>query len=105
MSVATKAAIDDAVLAELREILGDPERVLPNISSRVNRTRIPAPFPVHRWQELLPDVAVLPTSAEQVSEVLKLANRHRSRSSRAPAEPGSPTARCPCTAGSWSTSS
>jgi glycolate oxidase len=75
MSIATKAAIDDSVLDELREILGDSNRVLPNISSRVNRTRTPAPFPVHRWAEFLPDVAVLPTTAEQVSGVLKLANR------------------------------
>ena len=51
--------------------------MLPNISSRVNRTRTPAPFPVHRWAEFLPDVAVLPTTAEQVSGVLKLANRLR----------------------------
>ena len=75
MSIATKAAIDESVLDELREIIGDDKRVLPNISSRVNRTRTPAPFPVHRWEEFLPDVAVLPTSAEQVSGVLKLANR------------------------------
>jgi glycolate oxidase len=77
MSVATRTPIDDGVVAELRAILGDPERVLPNISSRINRTRVPAPFPVHRWAEFLPDVAVLPTSAEQVSEVLKLANRRQ----------------------------
>ena len=51
--------------------------MLPNISSRVNRTRTPAPFPVHRWAEFMPDVAVLPTTAEQVSGVLKLANRLR----------------------------
>jgi glycolate oxidase len=75
MSVATRAPIDDGVVEELRTILGDSARVLPNISSRVNRTRVPAPFPVHRWAEFLPDIAVLPTSAEQVSEVLKLANR------------------------------
>src|ERR1700748_823685 len=77
MSVAMKAAIDDGVIDELREIIGDEQRVLPNISARVNRTRTPAPFPVHRWSEFMPDVAVLPTSAEQVSGVLKLANRLR----------------------------
>ena len=59
MSVAMKAAIDDGVLDELRQIIGDEARVLPNISSRVNRTRTPAPFPVHRWAEFLPDVAVV----------------------------------------------
>ena len=75
MSVAFKSAVDDAVLDELRAITGDPNRVLPNLSSRVNRTRVPAPFPVHRWADHMPDVAVLPTSAEEVSEIVKLANR------------------------------
>ncbi len=69
------AAVDDAVLDELRAITGDPERVLANVSSRVNRTRVPAPFPVHRWAEHMPDVAVLPKTAVEVSEVVKLANR------------------------------
>ena len=77
MSVATKAAIDDAVIDELTRDHRRRDRVLPNISSRVNRTRTPAPFPVHRWAEFMPDVAVLPTTAEQVSGVLKLANRLR----------------------------
>ena len=39
------AAVDDAVLDELRAIIGDPDRVLTNRSSRVVRTRVPAPFP------------------------------------------------------------
>ena len=60
MSVAFKSAIDDAVIDELRAIIGDDDRVLPNLSSRVNRTRVPAPFPVHRWADHMPDVAVLP---------------------------------------------
>jgi glycolate oxidase len=77
MSVAMKSAVDDGVIEELRGILGDPDRVLPGLAARVNRTRVPAPFPVHRWAEHMPDVAVLPTSAEQVSEVVKLANRLR----------------------------
>ena len=34
---------------------------------------------MHRWSEHLPDVVVLPTSASQISEVVKRANRHRSR--------------------------
>jgi len=77
VSVAFKSAVDDGVIDELRAITGDPDRVLPNLSSRVNRTRVPAPFPVHRWAEFMPDVALLPTSAEEVSEILKLANRLR----------------------------
>ena len=63
MSVAFKSAVDDGVVDELRAIIGDDDRVLPNLSSRVNRTRVPAPFPVHRWAEFMPDVAVLPRTA------------------------------------------
>jgi glycolate oxidase len=77
MSVATRTRVDSELLAELCEILGDEDRVLPNITSRVSRTRVPAPFPVHRFADYLPDLAVLPTTAEQVSGVLKLANRRR----------------------------
>ena len=42
MSVAFKSAIDDAVLDELRAIIGDDSRVLPDTSSRVFRSRVPA---------------------------------------------------------------
>jgi glycolate oxidase len=69
------ASLDSGVLDELRAIIGDDDRVLDNMSSRVVRTRVPAPFPVHRWGEHVPHVAVLPTSAQEVSEVIKLANR------------------------------
>lgn len=75
MSVATRTPVDAELIAELREILGDEDRVLVNMTSRINRTRVPAPFPVHRFGDFLPDLAVLPTSAEQVSGVLRLANR------------------------------
>ena len=57
MSVAFKSAIDDAVIEELRAIIGDDSRVLPDTSSRVFRSRVPAPFPVHRWADHMPDVA------------------------------------------------
>jgi glycolate oxidase len=72
----TFAAIADGVVDELRAILGD-EGVLTGKSARYNRTRVPAPFPVHRWAKYVPDLVVLPRTAEQVSEVVKLANRHR----------------------------
>ena len=106
MSVAFKSAIDDAVIDELRAIIGDDDRVLPNISSRVIRTRVPAPFPVHRWADHMPDVAVLPKHRR---------GGLRGRQARQPAAdpgrparrraPGSPTAPSRCAAGSWSTSS
>ena len=73
--VAFKSAIDDAVIDELRAIIGDDARVLPDLSSRAFRSRVPAPFPVHRWADHMPDVAILPQTAQEVSEVVKLANR------------------------------
>ena len=72
----TTTALSDPVLEELVEILG-ADHVFTGRSARFNRARVPAPFPVHRWPEHVPDVVVLPTSAEQVAEVVKLANRHR----------------------------
>ena len=106
MSVAFKSAVDDAVIDELRAIIGDDDRVLDNLSSRVNRTRVPAPFPVHRWADHMPDVAVLPISAEEVSEVVKLANRlrHPGRPARR-RHRARPTAPSRCAAASSSTSS
>ena len=36
--------------------------------------RVPAPFPVHRWAEHVPDVVVLPDETEEVAEVVSIAN-------------------------------
>src|SRR5829696_9413457 len=69
-------AVSDGVLDRLVEICGD-EHVFAGKSARFNRARVPSPFPVHRWEEFVPDAVVLPTSAEQISEVIKLANRER----------------------------
>jgi glycolate oxidase len=69
--------VDRPVVDELEAIIGEPGSVLTNVSSRANRTRVPAPFPVHRWAEFMPAAVVLPRTAEQVSEIVKLANRHR----------------------------
>jgi len=70
------AALSDPVIQELQGILGH-EYVLTSKTARYNRTRVPAPFPVHRWSELVPDLVALPRTAEQVAEVMKLANRFR----------------------------
>lgn len=59
---------------ELRAIVGD-EHVLTARADRFNRARVPAPFPVHRWSEHVPDVVVLPADADQVSGVVRVANR------------------------------
>src|SRR5439155_986759 len=69
-------AVREAVLDELTAICG-PEHVFAAKSARFNRARVPSPFPVHRWDDYIPQAVVLPTSAEQISEVVKLANRHR----------------------------
>ena len=68
--------ISDALYDELVGILG-AENVLVDKPARYNRTRVPAPFPVHRWDDHVPDVVVLPTTTDEVVEVVKLANRTR----------------------------
>jgi glycolate oxidase len=73
MAVAT---LPETVVDELVAICGE-DHVFTGRSALFNRARVPAPFPVHRWEEHAPQAVVLPTSAEQVSEVVKLANRHR----------------------------
>ena len=75
--VAFKSAVDEHVIDELRAIIGDDARVRPDQSSRAFRSRVPAPFPVHRWADHFPDVVILPKTALEVSEVVKLANRHK----------------------------
>jgi glycolate oxidase len=70
------AALSDAVLDELVAICG-ADRVFSGRSARFNRARVPSPFPVHRWGDHVPDAVVLPVSAEEISEVVSLANRHR----------------------------
>ena len=62
----TVMSVDAAVVDDLEAILGEPGAVLTNISSRVNRARVPAPFPVHRWSEYTPAAVVLPRTAAQV---------------------------------------
>ena len=56
-------ALSDSVLDELARIVG-ADGVFAGISARINRARVPAPFPLHRWTRHVPDVVVLPTSAE-----------------------------------------
>jgi glycolate oxidase len=69
------ASLSDTVVDELIAICG-PDRVFTDPSALFNRARVPAPFPAHRWEDHVPQAAVLPTSAEEVSEVVMLANRH-----------------------------
>ncbi|HZJ49926.1 MAG TPA: FAD-binding oxidoreductase [Actinomycetota bacterium] len=72
----TSVMLSDPVVDELVSIVGR-DRLFTDPAARFNRARVPAPFPVHRWAEHVPDAVVLPVSAQEVSEVVKLANRHR----------------------------
>jgi glycolate oxidase len=65
-----------ALVAALRPVLGDDQILLAK-TDRYNRARVPAPFPVHRWSERVPDVVVMPTSTEQVAAVVRIANEMR----------------------------
>jgi glycolate oxidase len=70
------AALPATIIDELVEICGE-DHVLTRRSALFNRARVPAPFPAHRWSDFTPQAVVLPTTSEQVSQVLKLANRAR----------------------------
>ena len=70
------AALPDTLIDELVAICGE-DHVFTGRSALFNRARVPSPFPKHRWEEFIPQAVVLPTSAEQISEVVKLANRER----------------------------
>ena len=63
----------EVVIRALRTVLAD-DQILTSRTDRFNRARVPAPFPVHRWAERVPDLAVLPTSTAQVAAVVKIAN-------------------------------
>ena len=91
---------------ELEAILGEPEAALTNITSRINRTRVPAPFPVHRWEEhtfLRRWCFLGPASRSRRLSSLPTATAFRSLHARAAL--GWPTAQCRCEAASLSTSS
>jgi glycolate oxidase len=70
------ATLPDTVVDELVAICGE-DHVFTGRSALFNRARVPSPFPAHKWEDYIPQAVVLPTSAEQISEVVKLANRHR----------------------------
>ena len=63
----------DQLVGRLHDVLR-ADQVLTSKADRYNRARTPAPFPVHRWSERVPDVVVLPESTEDVVAVVRLAN-------------------------------
>ena len=62
-------ALEGGVIDELVAICG-ADHVFTGASALFNRARVPAPFPAHRWEEHIPQAVVLPTSAQQISEVV-----------------------------------
>ena len=64
----------DEVVEALHGVLR-PDQVLTSKTDRYNRARVPAPFPVHRWAERVPDVVTLPESTEDVAAVVRIANQ------------------------------
>jgi glycolate oxidase len=75
MSV-VETGIPEEALAELGRVLG-PDHLITSKPARLHRARVPAPFPVHRWADHLPDAVVLPGTTEEVAEIVRIANRHR----------------------------
>ena len=63
----------DHLVGRLQDVLR-ADQVLTSKADRFNRARTPAPFPVHRWAERVPDVVVLPESTDDVVTVVRLAN-------------------------------
>lgn len=73
------AVMPDSMVATLVEalvpVLG-AEHVHTSMTARFNRARVPAPFPVHRWPERVPDLVVTPGSTAEVAHVVRVANQY-----------------------------
>ena len=90
-----------------RGIIGDARAAPDDLKpARLHRARVPAPFPVHRWADHMPDVG---GPARRAPRRSPRSSRSPTAcgvpSSRAPAAPASPTAPSRCAAASSSTSS
>lgn len=66
---------NDEVYQKLEDILTS-ERVTAAPQARFQRTLVPAPFPIHRIRDYMPDLVVFPESTEEVIEIVKIANRY-----------------------------
>ncbi|HSK27975.1 MAG TPA: FAD-binding oxidoreductase [Jiangellales bacterium] len=69
-------SLADAVVEELAQVVG-ADHVHTSVTARLNRARVPAPFPVHRWADHVPDLVVTPGSTEEVAGVVRVANARR----------------------------
>jgi glycolate oxidase len=68
--------VSETVTEKLRKIVGD-ENVLVEPHHRLLRARTPTPFPMHVWYEHMPAIVVLPSSTQEVVEIVKLANEYK----------------------------
>lgn len=76
MTLAREENFPESLINNLTSLLGS-RNVLTEPHQRAMRAMTPAPFPLHRWKDHVPDVVVLPGSTEDVSNILKLANDHK----------------------------
>jgi len=68
--------LPSGVIEELRKIVGD-KYVLTEPHHRALRARVATPFPMHKWKDYIPAVVVLPSTTEEVVEIVKLANKYK----------------------------
>jgi len=69
-------SLSETIIEKLRKIVGD-EYVHIKAHHRFLRARTPTPFPMHVWDQHVPAVIVLPSTTEEVSEIVKLANEYK----------------------------
>src|SRR4029453_700759 len=67
------AADLDHLVSRLQGVLRS-DQVLTSTAAGFTGAGPPAPFPVHRWSEHVPDVVVLPESTEDVVAVVRIAD-------------------------------
>ena len=74
MTVITHPGLAPAI-QELRQALGS-DHVLTDHHQRAIRTTNASPMGLHLWNDLLPDVVVMPASTAEVAAVVKIANKY-----------------------------
>lgn len=65
----------EEIIIELQQIVGK-ENVIVERHQRALRSASCSPFPLHDWEQFLPDVIVLPGSTDEVVAIVKLANHY-----------------------------
>ncbi|SDP76391.1 FAD-binding oxidoreductase [Desulforhopalus singaporensis] len=66
----------DKAISSLRDAIGN-EYVFQDVPNRAIRSAVPAPFPLHDWEAHIPDVVVMPSTTEEVVEIVKIANEYK----------------------------